>query len=305
MHEIAELNAEISKFKKERNAVILAHNYQRPEVQDMGDFVGDSLGLAQEATKTDADIIVLCGVSFMAETAKLLNMEKTVLIPAEKANCPMAEMVNGDDIAELKREHPNSIVISYVNTTAETKAFTDICCTSSNALKIVRSIDKDTTVIFTPDTNLGHYIKRETGRENMVIWSGLCPTHHILTADMVQKAKDTYPDAPVVVHPECKMEVIELADEVSSTGGMLKYAEATTEPIVLIGTERGMIYPLSKRNAKTKFIPLSEEMYCPTMKMGTLRNLRDSLKFMQFEVEVKLEYVEPARRSIERMLELS
>ncbi|MCP4228956.1 MAG: quinolinate synthase NadA, partial [bacterium] len=182
--DIEKLNAEITDYKNELNAVILVHNYQRPEVQDMGDFVGDSLGLAQQAAKTDAGLIVLCGVDFMAETAKLLNMEKTVLLPEKAATCPMADMVRGEDIEELREENPGAVVVSYVNTTAETKAHTDICCTSANAVNVVNSIPADKPIIFTPDVNLGRYIERETGRNNMVIWSGLCPTHHIMTADM-------------------------------------------------------------------------------------------------------------------------
>ncbi len=303
--DIAKLNAEISDLKKVHNGVRLVHNYQRPEVQDMGDFVGDSLGLAQQAVETDAEIIVLCGVDFMAETAKLLNMEKTVLLPEIAASCPMAEMVRGEDIEELRAENPGAVVVSYVNTTAETKAHTDICCTSANAVNVVNSIPADKPIIFTPDTNLGHYIQRETGRENMVIWSGLCPTHHIMTADMVHDAKREHPDAVVVVHPECRMEVIELADAVRSTGGMLKFCGETDAKEILVGTERGMLYPLSKACPDKMFYPIAEEVFCPTMKMGTLTHLRDALKLKRYEITVAEEYIEPARRSIERMLEIS
>jgi len=298
-----DLRAEIAELKRARNAVLLVHNYQVPEVQDLGDFVGDSLGLAQEATRTTADVIVLCGVSFMAETAKLLNPERTVLLPEVKANCPMADMVSPADLTRLKGEHPGAVVVSYVNTTAATKAVTDVCCTSANAVKVINTIPADKTIIFTPDQHLGAYVRRMTGRE-MIIWPGCCPTHARLTAEMVLEAKGEHARAKVVVHPECPMEVIELADAVRSTSGMLKYCADSEASGFIIGTEKGMLYPLKKRCPDKDFWPVTEQAICPTMKLTTLASVREALRHLQHEITIPEEIAAPARQAIERMIEI-
>jgi quinolinate synthase len=302
--DVPKLAAEVAELKKKNNAIILVHNYQRPEVQDRGDFVGDSLGLAQEAAKTDAELIVLCGVDFMAETAKLLNPEKVVLLPEERALCPMAQMITPEDVAELKNEHPDAVVVSYVNTPADVKAVTDVCCTSANAVKVVNSIPPEKPIIFTPDRHLGAYVQRETGRENMIIWNGLCPTHALMQASDVTKAREKYPDAEVVVHPEAPMEVIEMADAVRSTSGMLRYCGETDAKTFLIGTEMGMLYPLKKKCPDKDFVIIAGELVCPTMKMTTLRSLRNALRDIKYEIMVPEDVAVAARSSIERMLEI-
>jgi len=297
------LAEEIAALKREKNAVLLVHNYQIPEVQDIGDFVGDSLGLAQEAAKTRAEVIVLCGVRFMAETAKLLNPEKVVLLPEREANCPMAQMVRPADILALKKQHPGAVVVSYVNTTAATKAVTDICCTSANAVKVIGSVPEDKEIIFTPDQHLGAYVRRMTGRP-IIIWPGCCPTHARITAEMVLEAKGEHPRAKVVVHPECRMEVIELADAVRSTSGMLKYCGETNATEFIIGTEKGMLHPLRNAFPDKRFWPVAEEAVCPNMKLTNLESVRGALGNMQYEIDVPADIAENARRAIGRMLDV-
>ena len=298
-----ELANEIAELKREKNAVLLVHNYQIAEVQDVGDFVGDSLGLAQQAAKTRAGVIVLCGVRFMAETAKLLNPEKAVLLPEQEADCPMAQMVRPEDILKLKREHPDAVVVSYVNTTAATKAVTDICCTSANAVKVIGSISEDKEIIFTPDQHLGAYVRKMTGRP-IIIWPGCCPTHARFTAEMVLEAKGEHPRAKVVVHPECPMEVIDVADAVRSTSGMLAYCDETDAAEFIIGTEKGMLHPLRKAYPEKSFWPLAEQAVCPNMKLTTLKSVRDALSRSQYEIDVPRDIAESARRSIDRMLDV-
>jgi quinolinate synthase len=295
--------AKIADLKKGKNAVFLVHNYQVPEVQDIGDYVGDSLGLAQAAVDTEADVIVLCGVRFMAETAKLLNPEKVVLLPEQDANCPMAQMVRPGDLLALKEKHPAAVVVSYVNTTAATKAVTDICCTSANAVKVVSSIPEEREIIFTPDQHLGAYVRKITGRD-LIIWPGCCPTHARITAEMVLEAKGEHPGAEVVVHPECRMEVIELSNAVRSTSGMLKYCAESGASEFIIGTEKGMLYPLKKRCPDKKFWPVTEQAICPNMKLTKLESVRGALANMRNEIVIPPEVAEPARRAIDRMLEI-
>ncbi len=298
-----DVRAKIADLKKDKKAVFLVHNYQVPEVQDIGDFVGDSLGLAQAAVDTDADVIVLCGVRFMAETAKLLNPEKVVLLPEQDANCPMAQMVRPADLLALKEKHPNAVVVSYVNTTAATKAVTDICCTSANAVKVISSVPPERGIIFTPDQHLGAYVAKMTGRD-IIIWPGCCPTHARITAEMVLEAKGEHPRAEVVVHPECRMEVIELANAVRSTSGMLKYCSESNASEFIIGTEKGMLYPLKKHCPDKKFWPVTEQAVCPNMKLTTLESVRGALANMRNEIVIPPEIAEPARRAIDRMLEI-
>ena len=297
------LRDEIAILRRERRAVLLVHNYQRPEVQDLADFLGDSLGLAQEAAQTDAEVIVLCGVEFMAETAKLLNPGKKVLLPVKEAGCPMAEMIDPGDLRARRREYPDAVVVSYVNTTAATKAVSDICCTSANAVKVVDSIPRNRDIIFTPDRNLAAYVQRVTGRR-LIIWPGCCPTHAGITADMVLTAKREHPEAEVVVHPECNPEVIDLADAVKSTSGMLAYCSSANAQEFIIGTEEGMLYPLGRKCPGKRFWPIARGVVCPNMKLTTAVAVRDALRDMKNEIDVAPDIAAPARRAIDKMLDV-
>jgi len=294
----------ISELKKKHNAVILAHNYQRGEIQDVADFVGDSLGLSQQAARTDADLIVFCGVHFMAETAALLSPDKTVIMPDEHAGCPMASMITARELREKKKLYPNAKVVCYVNTTAAVKAESDICCTSSNAVKIVSSIPEDEDIIFVPDKSLGAYVSSCLGRE-MIYWEGYCPTHHRILADQIVKMKSDHPDAEVVVHPECTPDVIALADHVASTTGILNYAKSSNSKEFVIGTEIGILHRMKKENPDKTFMPVTPLSDCPNMKLNTLEKLLWSLEDIQFVVTVPEEIAIEARKAIQRMLDLS
>ena len=294
----------ISELKKKHNAVILAHNYQRGEIQDVADFVGDSLGLSQQAARTDADLIVFCGVHFMAETAALLSPDKTVIMPDEHAGCPMASMITARELREKKKHYPNAKVVCYVNTTAAVKAESDICCTSSNAVKIVSSIPEDEDIIFVPDKSLGAYVSSCLGRE-MIYWEGYCPTHHRILADQIVKMKSEHPDAEVVVHPECTPDVIALADHVASTTGILNYAKSSNSKEFVIGTEIGILHRMKKENPDKTFMPVTPLSDCPNMKLNTLEKLLWSLEDIQFVVTVPEEIAIEARKAIQRMLDLS
>jgi len=298
---VSPLVEKILELKKTRNAVILAHNYQRGEVQDIADFVGDSLGLSQNAAKTDAGVIVFCGVHFMAETASILCPDKVILLPDARAGCPMANMITAGDLMSKKEEVPGASVVCYVNSSAEVKAESDICCTSANAVKVVRSIDHDSEIIFVPDQYLGHYVASKTGRK-MILWPGFCPTHIKILPQHIKKKKKEYPRAKVVVHPECRPEVIALADEVLSTGGMIKFAQETEAGEIIVGTETGIIHRLSKFNPDKKFIPASEEAVCPNMKRITLEKVLWSLEKMSSEVKVPEEVRLRAKLAVDRML---
>ena len=294
----------ISELKKKHNAVILAHNYQRGEIQDVADFVGDSLGLSQQAAKTDADLIVFCGVHFMAETAALLSPDKTVIMPDEHAGCPMASMITARELREKKKLYPNAKVVCYVNTTAAVKAESDICCTSSNAVKIVSSIPEDEEIIFVPDKSLGAYVSSCLDRE-MMYWEGYCPTHHRILAEQIVKMKSEHPDAEVVVHPECTPDVIALADHVASTTGILNYAKSSNSKEFVIGTEIGILHRMKKENPDKTFMPVTPLSDCPNMKLNTLEKLLWSLEDIQFVVTVPEEIAVAARKAIQRMLDLS
>ena len=294
----------ISELKKKHNAVILAHNYQRGEIQDVADFVGDSLGLSQQAAKTDADLIVFCGVHFMAETAALLSPDKTVIMPDEHAGCPMASMITARELREKKKHYPNAKVVCYVNTTAAVKAESDICCTSSNAVKIVSSIPEDEEIIFVPDKSLGAYVSSCLGRE-MMYWEGYCPTHHRILAEQIDKMKSEHPEAEVVVHPECTPDVIALADHVASTTGILNYAKSSNSKEFVIGTEIGILHRMKKENSDKTFMPVTPLSDCPNMKLNTLEKLLWSLEDIQFVVTVPEEIAVEARKAIQRMLDLS
>ena len=295
------ITEKIQQLKEKRDAVILAHNYQLGEIHDIADFVGDSLDLSQKAAQTDAKVIVFCGVHFMAETASLLCPDKIVLIPDEHAGCPMADMVTVEDLRKKKSESPDASVVCYINTTAAVKTECDICCTSSNALKVVSTIPKGKPIIFVPDRYLGAFAAAQSDRE-MILWPGYCPTHQRITADDIVKLKKQYPEAQVVVHPECRSDVTALADKALGTGGMMRYARESEHKDFIIGTEIGIIYRLRKENPSKRFIPASEQAICPNMKLITLEKILWSLEEMVYQVIVPEELRDKARKPVERML---
>jgi quinolinate synthase len=299
-----ELIEKIAKLKKERRAVILAHNYQIPEVQEIADFVGDSLDLSIKASRTDAEVIVFCGVHFMAETAKILSPQKTVLLPARDAGCPMADMITAGQLRELKAEHPGAKVLCYVNTSAEIKAECDLCCTSANAVRMVGEVLKDAEeIIFVPDRYLAAFVTAKTGRE-FITWPGFCPTHARILPEHVEAARARHPGAVVMVHPECRPEVAVLADMVISTGGMSRYAGETPAREIIVGTEPGIIHRLKKENPDKIFHPISDAVICPNMKKTTLEKILWSLEDMVHKIEVPEEIAARARRSIKTMLNI-
>ena len=295
------LSAEIRALAAERKAVILAHNYTRGEVQDVADFTGDSLELARKAATVEADVIVFCGVYFMAETAKILNPSKTVLIPDLTAGCPMADMITGAQLRDLKAQHPGAMAVCYVNSTAEVKAECDLCVTSGNAEKVMATVPRDREVIFVPDSHLGDHIATREGRK-YVLWPGYCPTHARLTAKAIADARAAHPGAPVIVHPECARDVRDAADERLSTGGMCRYARESAASTILVGTEVGLLHRLRQENPEKTFVPVSEALVCPNMKKTTLENLAESLREMKTPVEVDPTVAARAKRAIDAML---
>ncbi len=297
----AELVEKISALKKKRNAVILVHNYQRDEVQDIADFLGDSLELSQNAAKTDADVIVFCGVHFMAETASILCPDKVVLLPDINAGCPMAGMITAERLRAKKKEHPRAVVVCYINSSAEVKAESDICCTSANAIGVVESLDAR-EILFIPDQYLGHYVSSKTGKK-MILWPGFCPTHVRIQPERIKELKQEYPQAKVVVHPECLPEVIALADEVASTSGMCRYAQRGEVREMIVGTEVGLIHRLKKENPGKRFIPVSEQATCPNMKLITLEKVLWSLEEMSPEVKVPKKIRLKAIAAVDKMLQ--
>lgn len=294
----------ITRRKKELNALILAHFYQLPEIQDIADFVGDSLQLSRQAAETDADVIIFCGVHFMAESAKILSPDKIVLLPEKNAGCAMADMVTAEALRKKKAEHPNAVVVSYVNTSAEVKAETDICCTSSNAVNVVKSIPLDKEIIFVPDRNLASYIESQTGRE-MIKWDGCCPFHNELTVDEVREQKELHPEAKVVVHPEVPLEVARIADAVRSTAGILDYVKTSPEKEFIIGTEEGFLYTLRKHCPDKKFYLARSEFLCKDMKYTTLEKLALAMERMEYQIEVPEDIRKKAYQSLERMIRIS
>ena len=297
------LKEEIQKLKNERNAVILAHNYCRGEVQDIADYTGDSLELARKATQVEADVIVFCGVYFMAETAKILNLSKKVLIPDAEAGCPMADMITGAQLRELKARHPNAKAVCYVNSTAEVKAECDMCVTSGNAEKVMKTFAADQEILFVPDQHLGGYIAGKLGRTYRC-WQGFCPVHAKLTAEQIRVARERFgKDIPVLVHPECAKEVRDAADQCLSTGGMCKFVKESSAPEFIIGTESGILHRLEKENPHKMFFPVGD-LCCDDMKKITLEKVHDALKENKVEVEVDVEVARKAKRAIEAMLEI-
>lgn len=292
----------IQELKKKRNAVILVHNYQLPEVQDIADFTGDSLGLSIEASKTKADVIVFCGVYFMAETAKILSPQKTVLIPEPSAGCPLADMISAQQVRDLRVQHPDAKIICYVNTSADVKAECDYCCTSANAVEMFQNAFSDQDkIIFLPDKHLGSYAAHKTGR-NVLIWQGYCPSHARILPEHIAALKKEHPAARVMAHPECSAAVLKLADAVLSTSGMLRYARESQAQEFIVATEVGMIYPLKIENPGKRFYEVTSLASCPNMKKTTLAKVATSLENMVHEVLLPQDIINRAKRSIDNMI---
>ena len=297
------LAATIAELKARRNAAILAHNYQNPEIQDIADLAGDSLELSRKAAATDADVIVFCGVHFMAQTAKLLSPQKTVLLPDLYAGCPMADMITGERMREMRREHPNAVAVAYVNTTVEVKAEVDVCCTSANALKVVETVAREADeIVFVPDKNLAHWVARQTA-VHIIPHRGFCPTHAYITPEAVQRSKAQHPDAAFICHPECEPEVVDLADEVLSTSGMLKFAAQTGADEIIVGTEVGLLYPLSKAAPQKRFYGFDQAV-CPNMRKTTLAKVVQALEALEPRIEIQASVADRARASVERMVQI-
>jgi len=294
---------DIRELKAQRRAVILAHNYQSAEVQDIADFCGDSLGLSIQASRTDAETIVFCGVRFMAETAKVLSPDKRVLLPDRRAGCPMAEMITADELRDLKAKHPDALVVCYVNSTAEVKAESDYCCTSANAVAVVESLPRDRKILFVPDQHLGRFVEQRTGRQ-MILWPGYCTTHVLISEDDVLQVKGQYPDAVVMAHPECSEPVKDLADALLSTGQMIKFVQDSPAKRFIVVTEIGMIHPLKKARPDAEFFPAGTRGVCPNMKKITLEKVRTSLADLEYEIEVPEEIRVKAAKSLQRMVEI-
>ncbi|CAD7774499.1 Quinolinate synthase A [Candidatus Methanoperedenaceae archaeon GB50] len=302
---VKSLVSRIRSLKKEKNAVILAHNYVRGEIQNIADFVGDSLELARRAMETDSDVIVFCGVDFMAETASILNPEKKVLIPDPGSICPMAQMLKRDDLVKAKEAYPDADLLLYINTLADCKALADCVCTSANADRVVEAMDSD-TVIFGPDRNLARFVEKRTSKRIIPIPEyGLCPTHHQISVDDLLLEKSKHPGAEVVVHPECVIEVQEMADCIASTSGMARHCSISDADEFLIGTETGLIYRLERELPEKRFYPVSETAVCPQMKMHTLKKVEVALELERPVVSVEREVGDRAREAIERMLRIS
>jgi quinolinate synthase len=301
--ELEELRLRIARLKKELNAVIVAHNYQRPEVQDIADFVGDSLELSRQATQVEADYIIFCGVHFMAETAAILNPARTVLLAHSAACCPMADMIDDADLREWKAKYPSAAVVCYVNTTAAVKAESDICCTSANAVKVVESVSQE-EVLFVPDQNLGHYISTRT-RKKMILYPGYCITHARLRAEQVERARELHPGAPVVVHPECSPEVVAIADAVLSTSQMIRFCKENPARTFLIGTEEGLIYRMRNENPGKEFYLIATSLICANMKRTRLETVVETMQSRRNAITVPEDIRLRAKRAIERMLAIA
>jgi quinolinate synthase len=304
-----DLVAEIQRLKKEKNAVILAHYYQDGDIQDIADYIGDSLGLSQKAAKTEADIIVFAGVHFMAETAKMLNPHKKVLLPDLKAGCSLADSCPPALFRAFKEKYPDHLVVSYINCTAELKTLTDICCTSSNAVAIIESIPADKPIIFAPDRNLGAYLMKKTGRE-MVLWNGACMVHEIFSREKIVKLKARHPDAPLLAHPECEEPILEMADFIGSTSALLKYTVESPATEFIVATESGILHTMQQRSPEKTFIPAPPENNCacnecPHMKRNTMEKLYLCLLHELPEIELPDWVIQQGRASIDRMLDIS
>ena len=293
----------IESLKNKRNAVILAHNYQPGEIQDLADFTGDSLALSIKAAQTDAEVIVFCGVKFMAETAAILSPLKTVLLPEKDAGCPLADMVTAEQLDNFKQQHPDALVVCYVNSSAEVKAQSDYCCTSANAVEIINSLPKENQIIFVPDRHLGSFVAEKTGRD-ILLWPGYCITHLMITEENIKDAKAKYPNAVVIAHPECTEPVRERSDHILSTSQMLKFAAQNNDEKIIVATETGIIHTLKKQNPDTEFIPASEKAICPNMKKITLEKVLWVLEDMKYKVEVPEQISIKAKKALDRMVEI-
>ncbi|MBU0683157.1 MAG: quinolinate synthase NadA [Candidatus Omnitrophica bacterium] len=298
------LKRKILDLKKKNNVLIVAHNYQRDEIQEISDITGDSYALACKVKEASQKIIVFCGVKFMAESAYMLSPDKTILLPVEEAGCPLADMVTVEKLREKKREYPSAAVVCYVNSTAHVKAESDICCTSSNAINVVKSL-KQKQIIFVPDKNLGRYVSEHVRDKEIILWDGYCTVHMRLTADEVLKTKKLHPDAEFIAHPECREEVIALADYVGSTAGMIKYVKNSESKEFIIGTELGIIYKLQRDNPGKNFYVPTEQFICANMKLTTLGWLVRSLEKKVYKIEVPNDVTEKARKALEKMLAVS
>ena len=302
MNEQEQITSEINRLRKEKNAVILAHNYQRPEVQDIADYTGDSFGLSQQAANTDADVIVFCGVHFMAETAYILAPDKTVVMPDDTAGCPLADMITVEALLQRKKELPDHTVVSYINTSAAVKAHSDICCTSSNAVKVIESVPDD-KVLYVPDKNLALWANKTTDKE-IAIWPGFCPTHHYIKPVHIKELKEKHEGAEFMCHPECIPEVTELADFVGSTSAMFRYGKQSKAPTIIVGSEIGMLHKLQKDSPEKKFLLANKQVVCPNMKRTTLKKVRDVLQNLEPKIKVEESIRKKALVSVQRMLEV-
>jgi quinolinate synthase len=300
MTDVSTLSEDILRLKREKQAVLLVHNYQRPEIQDLADFLGDSFELSRKAAQTDAPMIVFCGVKFMAETAKILSPDKTVLLPRFDASCPMADMADVETLRRMKAEHPNAVVVTYVNSTAEVKAESDICVTSANALKIVQKLEAE-EILFLPDRNLAAYVQRFTDKK-IIPWRGFCYVHELFSKEEVLAAKRNHPDALLLVHPECRPEVIDLADQVLSTSGMLKFVRESNAKTFIIGTEEGILHRMKKENPDKTFFSLGSVKTCLNMKKTRIEDLHRALVENRHEIRLPQNLMDRARVALERML---
>ncbi len=297
----SDLQSEIRKLLSERKAILLAHYYQREEIQEIADFLGDSLALSIEAARTDAEVIVFAGVHFMAESASILSPDKTVLLPHLGAGCPLADKVTPAALAEARQQHPEAAVVTYINSSAEIKAHSDVCCTSSNALKVVESLRDARQILMIPDGNLARYVARFTDKE-IIPWDGFCPIHHFVLPEEIARAKAEHPRAMFIAHPECNAAILEMADFVGSTAAMIEFCGKTEAPEIIVGTEIGIMTPLKKQNPEKTFICPSDSLICETMKLITLENILECLKAMKPVIKVPDEIRIPAKKALDRML---
>ena len=298
-----EIIDKISELKEQRNATILAHNYQIGEVQEIADFVGDSFALSKKAKETACDVIVFCGVHFMAETAKILSPQKTILLPVRDAGCPMADMVTVPDVEALRKAHPDAAVVCYVNSSAEVKAVSDVCCTSSNAVSVIRSLPNH-RIIFIPDENLGDYVARQLPDKEIILFEGYCTTHKRVTLEETDAARKAVPDAKLVVHPECRPEVVAKADFAGSTSQIIDYVTNAEDRRFIIGTEQGVLHWLKQKHPDKKFYLLSQKLICPNMKKTTLKTVLTALETMTYQIRLSEQIIERAYGSLEKMLRI-
>ncbi|TYQ14740.1 UNVERIFIED_CONTAM: quinolinate synthetase [Acetivibrio alkalicellulosi] len=298
-----QIKEEIIKLKKQRDAVIVAHNYQVDDVQEVSDVIGDSLALSKYCANNSKKVILFCGVDFMAESAKILSPEKKVLLPEKDAGCPMADMVTAEALREEKKKHPGAVVVCYINSSAHVKAESDICCTSSNAIDVVKSI-KEKDILFVPDQNLGSYVAKMVPEKNIILWKGFCITHHRVKVEEVSKVRELHPDALLLVHPECQKDVVDAADFVGSTKQIIDYAKSSSNQKYIIGTEMGVLYKLKRDNPDKTFYLLSPGLICPNMKKTSLNSVYNALNEMKYEINLDEEVRIKAKRSLDRMLQI-